>query len=72
MAVTIPEARALVIAFCRSYPIAGRLTYCLRNMVEELYGFIKLHYLKDFSERFRSRPSKALCPTPPLPSLTKI
>jgi len=38
MAVTIPEARALVTAFCRSYPVATRLTYCLRDTVEELYG----------------------------------
>jgi len=38
MAITIPEARALVIEFCRSYPVAARLTYCLRNTVEELYG----------------------------------
>jgi len=31
MAITIPEAYALVIAFCRLYPVAARLTYCLRN-----------------------------------------
>jgi len=29
MAITIPEAYALVIAFCRSYPVATRLNYCL-------------------------------------------
>jgi len=38
MAVTVPEARALVIAFCRMYPMAAQLTYYLRDTVEELYG----------------------------------
>ncbi len=38
MAITIPEARALVIEFCRWYPVAARLTYCLRDTMEELYG----------------------------------
>ncbi len=38
MAITIPEARALVIEFCCAYPVAARLTYCIRNTVEELYG----------------------------------
>jgi len=38
MAVTVPEARALAIAFCRAYLVAARLTYYLRDTVEELYG----------------------------------
>jgi len=36
--VTVPEARALVIEFCRSYPEAAQLTYYIRDTTEELYG----------------------------------
>lgn len=38
MAVTVPEAKDLVIGFCRTYPVAAQLTYYIRNTVEELYG----------------------------------
>jgi len=38
VAITVPEARALVIEFCRSYPVAAQLTYYLRDTTEELYG----------------------------------
>lgn len=38
MAVAVPEARALVIEFCHSYPVAARLTYYLRDTTEKLYG----------------------------------
>lgn len=38
MAVTVPEAKSLVIGFCRDYPIAAQLTYYIRDTVEELYG----------------------------------
>lgn len=38
MAVTVPEARELVIGFCRTYPVAAQLAYYIRNTVEELYG----------------------------------
>lgn len=38
MAVTVPEARTLVIEFCRQYPIAAQLAYYIRETVEELYG----------------------------------
>jgi len=38
MAVTIPDAKALVIEFCRTYPVAAQLSYAVRNTVAELYG----------------------------------
>lgn len=38
MAVTVPEAKNLVIDFCRTYPVAAQLTYYIRDTVEELYG----------------------------------
>lgn len=38
MAVTVPEARSLVLGFCRNYPVAAQLTYYIRDTVEELYG----------------------------------
>lgn len=38
MAVTIPDAKALVIELCRTYPVAAQLSYAVRNTVAELYG----------------------------------
>lgn len=38
MAVTVPEARELVLEFCRTYPVAAQLAYYIRDTVEELYG----------------------------------
>ncbi|WP_322075499.1 zincin-like metallopeptidase domain-containing protein [Burkholderia cenocepacia] len=37
-AVTVPIARALVLEFCRHYPVAAQLAYYIRETVEELYG----------------------------------
>lgn len=38
MAVTVLEAKDLVIGFCRTYPVAAQLAYYIRSTVEELYG----------------------------------
>ncbi|SHH16288.1 zincin-like metallopeptidase domain-containing protein, partial [Xylella fastidiosa] len=38
MGVTVLQARALVVDFCRDYPVAAQLSYYIRETVEELYG----------------------------------
>jgi len=38
VAITVTEARELVIEFCRLYPMAARLGYRIRDTTEELYG----------------------------------
>ncbi len=38
MAVTVSEAKSVVIAFCRAYPVAAQLAYAIRDTAEELYG----------------------------------